>query len=216
MGMSDRAIEVGKEPPTMATRLRRARETRGMSQRELAARISVSPSMISQIEAGQSQPSVNTLYAIVTELNISLDDLFDHRPDPEIAVEPDPSSSQETNAGSGSTVSRRAAVIRPADRSVLRLETGVTWQMLNPSGTQMDMIEVVYEVGGTSSRDGMLMRHNSAEYGLLLSGELSVQVGFDVHHLSAGDSIAFDSTIPHRLWNPGQEPARAIWVVLAH
>ena len=48
----------------------------GISQRELARRIGLSASMISQIESGQSKPSVSTLYDIVTELGVSVDDIF--------------------------------------------------------------------------------------------------------------------------------------------
>src|SRR5918996_1531033 len=57
-------------------RLRANREERGLSLRELARRLGMSPSAISQIETGKSRPSVSTLYAMVSELGISLDDLF--------------------------------------------------------------------------------------------------------------------------------------------
>ena len=257
--MIDQAAEAPTDPPTMAGGLRAARETLGMSQRELASRVNVSPSMISQIEAGQSQPSVNTLYAIVTELDISMDELFGHRPgsapeerpppaddpgtletDPNDPPHPDRSvpESRKTDSlgsdaahaaakgpeptGSGrldvqGAVRRAPVVIRAADRSRLRLDTGVTWERLaSPDTEALDFMDVVYDVGGTSSRDGTLMRHNSVEVAVLLTGTLDVQVGFDIHHLEPGDSIALDSTIPHRLWNPGDVPARAVWLVLAH
>ena len=55
----------------IGTRLREERERVGISQRELARRIGLSASMISQLESGQSKPSVSTLYAIVTELGIT-------------------------------------------------------------------------------------------------------------------------------------------------
>jgi DNA-binding XRE family transcriptional regulator/mannose-6-phosphate isomerase-like protein (cupin superfamily) len=266
--MSDRSTEAAQDEPTMAGGLRSAREGLGMSQRELAARVNVSPSMISQIEAGQSQPSVNTLYAIVTELDISMDELFGHRPG---SVPDDSSAPDDSPAGSGSPASdafarhavrsatasrvtdapgpdgqagripeptspvgrgpgptmaglpevqgaigRAPVVIRGDERSGLRLDTGVTWERLaSPDTEAVDFMEVVYDVGGTSSRDGTFMRHNSVEVAVVLSGALDVQVGFDVHHLVPGDSIAFDSTVPHRLWNPGEVPARAVWLVLA-
>ena len=58
---------------------------RHLTLRELARRVGVSPSLISQIETGRSQPSVGTLYAIATELEVSVDDLLfdgdDTRPD---------------------------------------------------------------------------------------------------------------------------------------
>jgi transcriptional regulator with XRE-family HTH domain/mannose-6-phosphate isomerase-like protein (cupin superfamily) len=62
-------------------RLRAARERRGISLRELARRLGISPSAISQIETGRARPSVATLWAIVTELGMSLDDLFAHGAD---------------------------------------------------------------------------------------------------------------------------------------
>src|ERR1700760_4932708 len=56
--------------------LRKHRQEAGMSLRALAREVGVSPSLISQIEHGKATPSVATLYAIVTELSISLDELF--------------------------------------------------------------------------------------------------------------------------------------------
>ena len=62
--------------PEMGEALREARAARGLSLRELADRLGVSPSLISQIETGRANPSVSTLYAIVTELDVSLDEVF--------------------------------------------------------------------------------------------------------------------------------------------
>jgi transcriptional regulator with XRE-family HTH domain len=62
-------------PPALA-RLRARREEKGMSIRTLARRIGVSPSLVSQIETGKVNPSVGTLVAITTELELSLDVLF--------------------------------------------------------------------------------------------------------------------------------------------
>src|SRR3954463_2539490 len=57
-------------------RLRAERERQGLSLREVARRLAMSPSALSPIETGRSRPSVATLYAIVTELDMSLDELF--------------------------------------------------------------------------------------------------------------------------------------------
>ena len=48
----------------------------------------------------------------------------------------------------------------------------------------------------------------------MLSGTLGVTVGFEEHVLEPGDSISFESTIPHRLHNDGDQVVHAIWVVL--
>jgi quercetin dioxygenase-like cupin family protein len=47
-----------------------------------------------------------------------------------------------------------------------------------------------------------------------VSGSLTVQVGFETTVLHAGDSIAFDSVVPHRFWNSTPEEVRAVWFIL--
>ena len=63
--------------PLVGAQLRERRFASGMSLRELARRLDVSPSLVSQIETGKIQPSVRTLYAIVSELGLSLDEIFE-------------------------------------------------------------------------------------------------------------------------------------------
>jgi mannose-6-phosphate isomerase-like protein (cupin superfamily) len=58
------------------------------------------------------------------------------------------------------------------------------------------------------------MRHHGREYGYVMSGTLGIQIGFQEYELKKGDSIAFDSTTPHRLWNKSDEPVHAIWFVV--
>jgi transcriptional regulator with XRE-family HTH domain/quercetin dioxygenase-like cupin family protein len=62
--------------PPFGQRIREERARLGVSVRGLAREIGVSASLISQIETGRSQPSVSTLYSIVTALGISIEDLF--------------------------------------------------------------------------------------------------------------------------------------------
>ncbi|MGZ8717080.1 MAG: helix-turn-helix domain-containing protein, partial [Gaiellaceae bacterium] len=66
----------GERHVALGKRLRGERTERGISLRELARRLDVSPSLVSQIETGKIQPSVRTLYAMVSELGVSLDDVF--------------------------------------------------------------------------------------------------------------------------------------------
>jgi transcriptional regulator with XRE-family HTH domain len=188
-------------------RLRSERERHGLSLRELARRLAISPSALSQIETGRSRPSVGTLYAIVSELEMSLDELFGS---PGAAAAAPPEAVAPADAGA-SVVQRRDA------RKGLDLESGVRWERLTPTAEpDADFLYVVYEVGGASSRPGTHMRHMGREYGLVLSGRLRVTIGFDEeqHELGPGDSIAFESSRPHRLENAGDEPVEAIWFVV--
>lgn len=188
--------------------LREERQRQGISQRELAARLGLSPSLISQIETGRSKPSVSTLYAIVTELHLSLDRLFrgtDEDPGP-IFGEAEPSR----GPGLG-----RGTVVHPEDRHVIELESGVRWERLTGDPEdEVDFMYVAYDVGGASAANGTLMRHSGREYGYVISGRLGLQIGFRNHTLGPGDSIAFNSTQPHRLWTIGDEPVHAIWCVV--
>lgn len=57
------------------------------------------------------------------------------------------------------------------------------------------------------------MRHGGCEYGHLMSGSLILTLGFQDHVLSAGDSVSFESSTPHRYRNDGPEPAVGVWFV---
>jgi transcriptional regulator with XRE-family HTH domain len=192
----------------IGSRLRKERERVGISQRELARRIGLSASMISQIESGQSKPSVSTLYAIVTELGASVDDVFRGHADPtEPGSAPDPAPE---HGGGG-----HDPVVHPDDRHVIDLASGVRWERLTSHlHEDVDFLHVIYDVGGSSAGDDVMMRHPGREYGYILSGRLGVQLGFEQHKLGPGDSIGFDSTTPHRLWNLGSEPVHGIWFVV--
>jgi transcriptional regulator with XRE-family HTH domain len=184
----------------IGSRLRDERVRAGISQRELARRLGLSPSLISQLESGQSKPSVGTLYAIVTELGLSLDDVI--RGD-------DPSPATPVAAPAA-----HSPLVHPEERQAIELDSGVRWEELTATTEQdVDFLLATYEVGGASTPDRTLMRHHGREYGYVISGSLGIQIGFDEYRLEAGDSIAFDSTEPHRLYNRGDVPVRAVWFV---
>jgi mannose-6-phosphate isomerase-like protein (cupin superfamily) len=103
--------------------------------------------------------------------------------------------------------------VHPRDRKVLVLDSGVTWESLTATRSdKTDFMFVRYDVGGSSTMEGRLIRHVGTEYGFVLSGTLEITVGFETHRLSSGDSISFDSSRPHRLANVGDIPVEAIWV----
>jgi transcriptional regulator with XRE-family HTH domain len=184
-------------------RLREERVRAGISQRELARRLGLSPSLISQLESGQSKPSVGTLYAIVTELGVSLDHVIRGG---------EPADGDGAGPASDGQV---APVGHPGARAAIDLDSGVRWEELAPDdGEGIDFLHVTYEVGGASTSDESSIRHNGREYGYVMSGTLGIRIGFQEYELHPGDSLAFDSTIPHRLFNKGDVPVNAIWFVV--
>jgi transcriptional regulator with XRE-family HTH domain len=190
-------------PSDLGPRLRAIRISRGLGLRELARRLDLSPSSISQIETGKIGPSVRTLYALASEFGVTVDEvLFDKPPVP------------GTQDQSPPTVEPGLAVQRAADRPAIQLNSGVRWERLMFWGDEdVEFLEAVYEPGGAPSPDDALVRHNGHEFGHVLSGTLRVIVGFDEYVLVPGDSITFPSSTPHRLVNDGPETVRAIWVV---
>ncbi|HEY5439239.1 MAG TPA: cupin domain-containing protein, partial [Acidimicrobiales bacterium] len=106
-------------------------------------------------------------------------------------------------------------VVRPGQRKILVLDSGVKWESLTSSHRdKTDFMFVRYEVGGSSTVEDRLIRHVGMECGYILKGTLTVNVGFDTHVLNTGDSISFDSSRPHRLHNSGNVTVEAIWVNL--
>lgn len=175
-----------------------------MSIRTLARRIGVSPSLVSQIETGKVNPSVGTLIAITTELELSLDVLF-----ADAAPPPDPGLSLDSGPD-GST-----PVLRAEERPELELETGVTWYRLTPRHEEdVDFLYVVYGVDGESCPPDAMMVHRGREYGLVLSGRLGATIGFESYELGPGDSIVFEARSPHRFWTIGDEPTVVIWTII--
>jgi mannose-6-phosphate isomerase-like protein (cupin superfamily) len=77
-----------------------------------------------------------------------------------------------------------------------------------------DFLEVVYAPGGHSTDERRPLRHDGREYGLIISGTLQANVGFESYELGPGDSIAFDSSTPHEYLNKTGDYVHAIWVVV--
>jgi transcriptional regulator with XRE-family HTH domain/quercetin dioxygenase-like cupin family protein len=110
---------------------------------------------------------------------------------------------------------RVGPVVGPDNREMLTLDSGVTWELLGRiPHKHVDFLLITYQPGGTSSSSGLLMRHSGAEFGYVVSGELTLTLGFDTHRLRAGDAVSFDSSTPHAYRNETSEPAVGVWFVL--
>src|ERR1700734_859003 len=215
MGHASLNVNVG-------SRIRRERQHQGLSLRELARRVGVSASMLSQVETGRTRPSVSTIYAIATELGLSIDALLSDR---EAAVATAPAAAngaavagprvRRGPVGTAAAADLASQLVRPEQRRKLELESGVTWELLSDLLPHLvDFMFVTYEPGGRSSSSGKLMRHTGTEFAFLLRGTLKIQVGFDEYVLRAGAPLAFASSEPPLLVNEGTETAEGIWFVL--
>lgn len=165
----------------IGTRIRELRSERGLTVTQLATAAGVATGLISQVERDQADPSLESLRKIAKALDLPLFSLFQ---------EPDPALVAVIRADS------RVRVKSPSD--------GITYARVSPGRGRLEVLEGHLLPGGSSAAEPW--SHPSEECVLVLRGRLVVEVsGFD-HELEVGDSCYFDSSLPHRYLNPGEEP----------
>ena len=190
----------GDDQSTLGTRLRLLRMKKRLSAKVLAEEIDVSPSLISKIETGATNPSMDVLRKIVMHLHVNVADLMDGEPAQYAGVQ-------------GSREPGHVAVVRANGRKLLRLpQRGMTYQMLTPDAqgpAEFMWVEMEPGEGGTE-----FFAHKKGEESVLvLEGALNVYIAGDVFALNQGDCVTFDATQPHMYRNEGT--ARAVWLYLA-
>jgi transcriptional regulator with XRE-family HTH domain len=205
------------EATAIGERLMELRKKRKMSMRELAGRSGASTSLISQVETGKTNPTVAKLQNIATALGVPVNYFFDthDEPPPEMAQALDAAEEPVELPGNGEvTVPLHTGVpldvVRGDDRDTIELSDGVTWERLTPHGRSgIEFLEVTYDVNANS---GPLASHFGEEFVLVQEGALEVEFAFDRVVLMPGDSLVFDSTVPHRVTSVGDVPMKAVWV----
>lgn len=204
----------------IGAKLRTARRQQELSLRELAARAEVSPSLLSQIENGKTNPSVLTLHNVATALDVPITYFFpspdENGRQPTMAIF---SLNRHSGAKHGESdlqvvttaVERHSSVLHPNERIAIELMGGVRWERLTPTDEDnIQFLEIHYRPGAASG--AAMSHHVGKEFGIVLEGELTLEIGFESYTLTKGDSIIFDSSTPHRLLNHGTETVRAIWI----
>ena len=191
-------------------RLAAYRAERGLRVAELAREIGVTPSLISQIERGQSRPSVSTLFALAQALDVPVDAFFREA----AAASPPAAAGQpQPTPGPDRHLAEARYVVRQGNRATIDIEGGVRWERLTPETmAHLDFFELVYGPGAESNPT--LYSHPGTEMVLMLTGRLDISVGFETYRLGPGDSMEFPSSLPHRYANPDHAEARAVTVIM--
>lgn len=168
----------------LGDRIRQRRLEMGLSQRKVSSGVGVTPSFISQLEAGHTRPSLTTLVRLVDLLDLSLDRALRGS---ETTCEP------ETGFGPRSAHPRGCP---PSGRLIDFGQTGAV------------CLAIANIPPDSSTQVGA---HRGREYGYVAEGTLEMTVGSVTYTLSAGDAITFASNTPHRFRNRTLEPVHAIW-----
>jgi len=174
----------------LGKRFRDLRKQKRLTLTRMAKMTKRSVSLLSQIETGKVNPSFSSMQSIADALDVPLSQLM----------------LQDEAMGEN-----EHALMKFRDRKVLTTRGGVEHQLLSRS--LLPSFEFVINIlppGGSTGKD--LYAHEGLECGLLLEGELEVQVGEKNYSLKPGDSITLNSSTPHRVANYGTKKATAVWV----
>ncbi|MGH2954291.1 MAG: helix-turn-helix domain-containing protein [Solirubrobacterales bacterium] len=178
----------------MGLRIRALREGLDLSLRDLAARSGVSAPMLSQVERGETSPTLAVAQRIASGLELSLSQLLRLDEQPHVVV------------------------IRARDKRV-RSRRGHRTEELTPPlpGQRADVSMHRLEPGSATGRPGDPPLHEpgARETAVVLVGSVALLIDDERHDLAEGDSVTFDADLPHHFENPDDEPAEFLAVVAA-
>jgi transcriptional regulator with XRE-family HTH domain len=176
---------------SFASELRARRVKAGLTLEGLAQKSRVSKSMISKVERGDVQPSLDIAVRLAEALNTSLSEMVRHD---EYA---------------------RVVKIARKDQSVVR-DPARKWErrLLSPIFTGASL-EVLYATVKPKVNLGTFPRHaqGTEEYIVVLRGELRISINGAAHLLRTGDSLFFEANKDHSLGNPSTRPAEYLIVI---
>lgn len=187
------------EPPlkdrgAVGTRIRALREAMGFSLRDLAERSGVSAPMLSQVERGETSPTLAVAEKIARGLELTLSQLLRLDEGEHVAVS-------------------RAGERRRYERGGHRFEE------LTPPlpGQRADVSLHTLKAGATTGGpdDPPMHEPGSRETAVVLTGVVALIVDGTRHELHTGDSVTFDADLPHHFENEGEEQARFLAVIAA-
>jgi transcriptional regulator with XRE-family HTH domain len=170
----------------LGSRLRNLREAHNLSQRELAKRAGVSNAIISMIEQNRSSPSVGLLKKLLDGFPIQLAEFF------AMAAPPKPQIFYQAKD-----------LVELAGGQISYRQVGQ-----DMTGKAIQMMHEHYRIGADTGEQ--MLSHEAEEGGVIIRGRLEVTVGDQVKVLGPGDAYYFDSRLPHRFRNVGDEECEVV------
>jgi transcriptional regulator with XRE-family HTH domain len=172
-------------------KLRTIRKQRGLTMQQLADAAGVSTGQISQIERGQVIPTLVLFWKLCKVLDVPLHYFFE-----------DDSAEDEQ------------IVVRRDQRKQIHFpNSNVVYHSLLPHNRgEIDFLLIEIQPGEMHEKEQQVS-HGGEECGIVQKGQLTVLLGERKHVLEAGDSIYFQSSIPHRFINEGTETSVSIWAM---
>ena len=182
------------DTPAVGARIRALRDAMGLSLRDLAQRSGVSAPMLSQVERGETSPTLAVAARIAAGLELTLSQLLRLDEDGHVVVRRRGEGRKRRRAG------HRVEELTPplpgqrADVSLHRLDPGAV-------------------TGGPG--DPPIHEPGSRETAVVVEGTVTLVIDGERHELRTGDSVTFDADLAHHFENNSNDPAELLAVVAA-
>jgi transcriptional regulator with XRE-family HTH domain len=181
-------------------KIRQLREIKEMSIEELATKSQISVELVERLESGALIPSLTPLLKIAKALDVRLGTFLDDAPQTGPVV---------VKSGKSENV------IRFSGKNSNLKESALDFYSLASGKSDRHMEPFVIDVHPPKSEDYKLSSHEGEEFIYVMDGEIEVLYGKETYLVSEGDSIYYDSVVPHDLHAHGGEDAKILAVVYA-
>jgi XRE family transcriptional regulator, regulator of sulfur utilization len=184
------------DTPTLGARVRALREAEGLSLRDLSERSGVSAPMLSQVERGETSPTLAVAERIAAGLDLRLSQLL------------------RLDEGGGAV-----AIVRAEERRKGPGTKGHRYELLTPPlpglRAEVSRHELVPGARTGGAGDPPMHEPGSRETAVVERGAVVLVCDGERHDLAEGDCVTFDADLPHHFENPGPGPAALLAVVSA-
>ena len=188
------AAPANQAPDSVGPRVNALREAMGLSLRNLAARSGVSAPMLSQVERGETSPTLAIAGKIAAGLELTLSQLLRLDEDGHVVL---------TRAGERRTTRRDGHLVEELTPPLPGQRADVSLHILEPGSA----------TGGAG--DPPMHEPGSRETAVVLSGSADLFIDGERWELGEGDSVTFDADLPHHFKNDGTEATRFLAVIAA-
>ena len=169
----------------LGQRIRKKRQSKGMSLNDVAEEIQKTSSYLSQVERGLAEPSITALREIARALEVPIFYFL----------------IEEQNHN---------AVVRKNERRILNFPgSHLTFELLSPDlNREMEVIEATLEPGAETSEEPL--NHLGEECTIVIQGEMYIKIGEQEYELEKGDSIYYKASLAHKIKSIGEVDLRFI------
>jgi transcriptional regulator with XRE-family HTH domain len=171
--------------------IKRLREEKGISLRDLARRVGVTASFLSQVETAKTSPSLATLKKIADSLETTVGNLV----------------------GEDAPKNDNPVVTEKDRRTIREIGHDVKMYLLSTPNPNKQMEPLLFEMKANASSGETVYSHFGQEFVLVLKGAIEISLNDKEYILNKGDSIYFNSNTPHSFRNISKGTTEALWVV---